>query len=113
MADFSDFHGATVHNTSMMLICGLETYLANAQVIFFITEFYAKWQQINVFKWRWAKPESLKLRLLHKEGVNQKKQNMWTTSYNGIDSGYQHFSHLGLAASFVQNQGLAYKLVDR
>ena len=41
---------------------------------------------------------------------------MWTTSYNGINSGYQHFinlrSHFGSAASFVQNQRLAYKLVD-
>ena len=60
--------------------------------------------------------ENVKLHLLHKEGINQKKQNMWTTSYNGIYSGYQHFidlkSHLSLAASFVQNQRLAYKLVD-
>ena len=82
----------------------------------FITGFSAKWQQINFFKWRWAKPESFKLHLLHKEGVNQKKQNMWTTSYNGINSGYQHFidleSYLGLAASFFQNQRLAYTLVE-
>ena len=66
----------------------LETYLANAQVIFF-----------------------------DKEGINQKKQNMWTTSYNGINSGYQNFinfkSHLGSAASFVQKQRLSYKLVGR
>ena len=37
----------------------LETYLANAQVIFSIAGFSAKWQHINVFKWRWL--ESFKL----------------------------------------------------
>ena len=41
---------------------------------------------------------------------------MWTTSYVGSNSGYQHFielkGHLGSAASFVQNQRLSYKLVD-
>ena len=42
---------------------------------------------------------------------------MWTTSYIGSNSGYQHFinlkSHLGSVASFVQNKRLTYKLVDR
>ena len=42
---------------------------------------------------------------------------MWTIPNIGINSGCQHFidvkSHLRLAASFVQNQRLAYKLVDR
>ena len=41
---------------------------------------------------------------------------MWTTSYNGINSRYQHFidlkRHLGLVASLVQNQRLEFKLVD-
>ena len=41
---------------------------------------------------------------------------MWTTSYVGSKSGYQHFielkGNLGSAASFVQNQRLPYKLVD-
>ena len=41
---------------------------------------------------------------------------MWTTTpYIEINSGYQCFidleSHLGSAASFVQNQRLAYKIV--
>ena len=42
---------------------------------------------------------------------------MWTIPNIGINSGCQHFidvkSHLRSAASFVQNQRLAYKLVDR
>ena len=41
---------------------------------------------------------------------------MWTIPNIGINSGCQHFidvkSHLRSAASFVQNQRLAYKLVD-
>ena len=55
-------------------------------------------------------------RYLKGEGINQKKRNMWTTSFGRSFMGNQHCNgrcnHLGSAASFVQNQRLAYKLVD-
>ena len=85
-------------------------------MIFFISGFFANWQHINNYKWKCGKLESFRLHLLHKEDINQKKQNMWTTSYKERTSGYQYFinlkSHSGSAASFVQKQRLSYKLVD-
>ena len=52
---------------------------------------------------------------LEGEGINQKKKNMVTTSCSSSFRKIQHCncrsSHLGLEASFVQNQRLPYKLV--
>ena len=52
----------------------LETHLANAQVIFFIAVFSAEWQHIKIYKSRCRKLEIFRLHLLHKEGINQKRQ---------------------------------------
>ena len=38
------------NGSEMSNIIGLETYQANAQVIFLITGFFAKWQHINIYK---------------------------------------------------------------
>ena len=50
------------------------------------------------------------------EGINQKKQNMVTTSFSPSFRRSQHCNgrcnHLGPVASFVRNQRLACKLVD-
>ena len=79
---------------------------SGAQVIFFISGFFANWQHINNYKWKCGKL-SFRLHLLHKEDINQKSNTC----------GYQYFinlkSHSGSAASFVQKQRLSYKLVDR
>ena len=38
------------NGSEMSNIKGLKSYLANAQVIFLITGFFAKWQHINIYK---------------------------------------------------------------
>ena len=63
----------------------LETYLANARVIFF--RYLDVWPSGNALIFSNEGVENVKLHLLHKEGINQKKQNMWTTSNIGINSG--------------------------
>ena len=54
----------------------LETYLANALVIFSIAVFSARWQHINIYKSRCRKLESFRLHLLHKEGINKKAKHV-------------------------------------
>ena len=53
---------------------------------------------------------------LRGEGINQKKGNMWTTSFSRSIMRNQHCngrcSRLGSPASFVRNQRLPYRLVD-
>ena len=53
---------------------------------------------------------------LRGEGINQKKGNMWTTSFSRSIRRNQHCnglcSRLGSPASFVRNQRLPYRLVD-
>ena len=54
---------------------------------------------------------------LEGEGINRKSKSWKTTSFGRSIMGNQHYNgrcnHRCLAASFVQNQRLAYKLVDR
>ena len=55
--------------------------------------------------------------VLEEGGLNQKKRNMWTTSFSCSNRRHQHCngrcSHLGWPVSFIPNQRLPYKLVDR